>query len=49
MPPMKKVGLALVVGGIAGFFLLPQPAWKWESVGVAVTGVVLLLIPPVRG
>lgn len=46
---MKKVGLALVVGGIAGFFLLPNPAWKWEAVGVAVTGIILLLIPAVRG
>jgi hypothetical protein len=46
---MKKVGLALVVGGIAGFFLLPQPAWRWEAVGVAVTGLLLLLIPAPRG
>ena len=46
---MKKVGLALVLGGIAGFFLLPTPAWRWEAVGVAVSGVILLVIPAVRG
>ena len=45
---MKKVGLALVIGGIAGFFLLPAPAWRWESMGVAITGIVLLLIPSQR-
>ena len=46
---MKIVGLALVVGGIAGFLLLPHPAWKWEAVGVAVTGILLLVIPAPRG
>ncbi len=46
---MKKVGLALVVGGLAGFFLLPHPAWRWEAVGVGVTGIILLVIPAPRG
>ena len=42
---MRKIGAALVVAGAAGFFLLRGPSWRWESAGVAVTGVVLLFIP----
>ncbi|HWC64739.1 MAG TPA: hypothetical protein VG777_01550 [Thermoanaerobaculia bacterium] len=42
---MRKIGFALVAAGAAGFLLLAEPAWRWESAGVAVTGVVLLLIP----
>ncbi len=42
---MRKVGAALVVAGVAGFVLLHAPSWRWEAVGVAVTGIVLLLIP----
>jgi hypothetical protein len=41
---MTKIGLALVAAGAAGFLLLADPAWRWESAGVAVTGIVLLLI-----
>ena len=48
IPALKKVGVLLVVGGIAGFFLLRVPAWRWESMGVAITGVVLLFIPVQR-
>ena len=42
---MKKIGLALVAAGVAGFLLLRPEAWRWESAGVAVTGAVLVLIP----
>lgn len=42
---MRKIGLALLVAGAAGFLLLRAAAWRWESAGVAVTGVVMLLIP----
>lgn len=45
---VKKVGMVLVVGGLAGFFLLRVPAWRWEALGVAITGIVLLLIPSQR-
>jgi hypothetical protein len=42
---MKKIGLALVAAGIAGFLFLHPASWRWESAGVAVTGVVIALIP----
>jgi hypothetical protein len=43
---MRKVGLALVAAGIAGFLLLRPVSSRWESAGVAVTGIVIVLIPP---
>jgi hypothetical protein len=42
---MRMIGAALVVAGVAGFFLFAGASWRWESLGVAVTGVVLLFIP----
>ena len=42
---MRKIGLALVVAGAAGFLFLRPAARRWESAGVAVTGAVLVLIP----
>ena len=42
---MKKIGLALFAAGVAGFLLLRPPSWRWESAGVAVTGLVLAVIP----
>jgi hypothetical protein len=42
---MKKIGLALVAAGVAGFLLLHPDSWRWESAGAAVTGIVLILIP----
>ena len=41
---MRKVGLALVLAGAAGFLFLRDPALRWESVGAGITGIVLLLI-----
>ena len=46
---MKKIGIALVIAGVAGLLLFRNPAGRWESVGVAVTGIVLALIPAPRG
>ena len=42
---MRKIGAALVAAGAAGFFLFAAPAWRWQSAGVGVTGIVLLVIP----
>jgi hypothetical protein len=45
---VKKIGLALVLAGVAGFFVLRVPAWRWESLGVGVTGAVLIVMPSRR-
>jgi len=45
---VKKIGTALVIAGVAGFLFLGSAAGRWESAGVAVTGVVLALIPARR-
>lgn len=46
---MRKIGLALLAAGAAGFLLLRPAAWRWESAGVGVTGIVLLVIPAREG
>jgi hypothetical protein len=45
---VRKIGVALVLAGVAGFFVLRVPAWRWESLGVGVTGAVVLLMPARR-
>ena len=42
---MKMIGFALVAAGVAGFLLLRPDSRRWEAVGAAVTGVVIVLIP----
>lgn len=40
---MRIVGLLVVLLGVAGALVFSKPDLRWESVGVAVVGVVLIL------
>lgn len=41
--PMRYVGLALILLGAAGALLLAKPDLRWESVGAAIVGIVVIL------
>ena len=40
---MRIVGLLVILLGAAGALVLSKPDLRWESVGAAVVGVVLIL------
>jgi hypothetical protein len=42
-PRMRIVGLLLILFGAAGALVFSKPDLRWESVGAAVVGVVLIL------